>query len=74
MKVKNLKGKELSQREREVYDLIAGGYSNKEIAQALSIAYQTVRNHVRFIFLKLGVDNRVRATLMYYHITLIKRS
>jgi len=68
------KGKELSPREREVHSLLATGCSNKEIAKALYITDQTVRNHIRFIFLKLGVDNRTRAALMYYQIPLIKMS
>ena len=51
----------LSQREREVLQLLAGGASNQEIAQELVIALDTVKRHVSHIFAKLGVSNRVQA-------------
>lgn len=53
--------KTLSCREREILDLIAKGYNNKEIALELSIAEQTVKNHVSIIYDKLGVRDRVQA-------------
>ncbi|HEX3643143.1 MAG TPA: LuxR C-terminal-related transcriptional regulator, partial [Ktedonobacteraceae bacterium] len=51
----------LSEREREVLELLARGASNQEIAQELVIAYDTVKRHVSHIFSKLGVQNRVQA-------------
>jgi ATP/maltotriose-dependent transcriptional regulator MalT len=51
----------LSAREREVVHLIAGGHSNKEIANALGIGAETVKSHVKSIFMKLGVDRRAHA-------------
>jgi DNA-binding NarL/FixJ family response regulator len=52
---------ELSDREREVLDLIARGTGNAEIATALSISAKTVRNHVSNIFSKLQVAGRSEA-------------
>ena len=53
----------LSAREMEVLSLIVEGKSNKEIALALGISPQTVKNHVTSIFRKLGVDDRTQAAL-----------
>jgi DNA-binding NarL/FixJ family response regulator len=52
---------ELTSREREVLGLIAGGRSNGEIAQLLSLSGKTVRNHVSIIFGKLRVADRAQA-------------
>jgi DNA-binding CsgD family transcriptional regulator len=49
---------ELSEREREVAELIAAGKSNKAIAQALSISDRTVENHVASALKKLGLSSR----------------
>ncbi len=51
----------LSARELEVMSLIAGGHTNGEIAAHLFLAEKTVKNHVRRIYSKLGVDSRPRA-------------
>jgi ATP/maltotriose-dependent transcriptional regulator MalT len=48
----------LSPRERDVYELIAQGRSNKEIARTLFISESTAKVHVRHIFEKLGVHTR----------------
>jgi DNA-binding NarL/FixJ family response regulator len=55
---------ELSRREREILELLAGGCSNKEIASALLIAEQTVRNHISVIYDKMGADDRSQAMRM----------
>jgi LuxR family transcriptional regulator, maltose regulon positive regulatory protein len=52
---------ELSPRESEVYDLVAQGLSNKEIAKVLFISEATVKVHVRRILQKLGVRSRTEA-------------
>jgi LuxR family transcriptional regulator, maltose regulon positive regulatory protein len=51
----------LSTREREIVGLIAQGQSNKEIARSLGIAPETVKSHVKSIFVKLAVDKRAHA-------------
>ena len=51
----------LTSREEEIVDLIDEGLSNKEIAQRLSIAVSTVKNHVHSILEKLQVDRRGEA-------------
>jgi DNA-binding NarL/FixJ family response regulator len=51
----------LSARELEVMSLIAGGHTNGEIAAHLFLAEKTVKNHVRRIYSKMGVDSRPAA-------------
>lgn len=52
---------ELSDREREVLELLARGHSNSDIARALVLSPKTVRNHVSSIFTKLQVGDRSEA-------------
>lgn len=53
----------LSSRELEVLRLMAGGYSNREIASALSKSEGTIKNQVSSILAKLAVRDRTRAVL-----------
>jgi DNA-binding NarL/FixJ family response regulator len=53
----------LTEREAQVVRLMAGGYSNKEIAHALGTAEGTIKNHVSSILAKFGVRDRTRAVL-----------
>ena len=53
----------LTRREREVLGLMAGGYSNREIGEALGTSEGTVKNHASTIMSKLGVRDRTRAVL-----------
>ena len=52
---------DLSAREIQVLELIVKGLANKQIAYALSIAEHTVKNHVKNILSKLGVQDRTQA-------------
>ena len=54
---------ELSEREREILDLIAQGHKNPEIANRLYLSPKTVRNHVSTILHKLQVADRAQAIL-----------
>lgn len=60
-----------TERETTVLRLMAGGYSNREIAAALGIAEGTVKNHVSAVLLKLGVRDRTRAVLKALDLGLI---
>jgi HD-GYP domain-containing protein (c-di-GMP phosphodiesterase class II) len=53
----------LTRRESEVLLHVAQGLSNREIASALWISEKTVRNHVEHIYAKIGVSNRIGASL-----------
>jgi two-component system NarL family response regulator len=53
--------KDLSAREQEVLTLVAQGKSNKEIAAAIAIAENRVKNHLKSILEKLHPGNRVQA-------------
>jgi DNA-binding NarL/FixJ family response regulator len=53
----------LTERERDVLRMLAGGYSNREIATALHMAEGTVKNHASSNFAKFGVRDRTRAVL-----------
>ncbi len=53
----------LSEREIEVLEKIAGGSANKEIAEALGISTQTVKNHISSILRKLSLNDRTQAVI-----------
>ena len=53
----------LTQRESEVLRQLALGLTNKEIAMALSISYETVKEHVQHILRKIGVSDRTQAAV-----------
>lgn len=55
----------LTDREREILQLLSRGESNKAIAQTLSISYDTVKQHVRHILTKLNLSSRVKAAVLF---------
>jgi DNA-binding NarL/FixJ family response regulator len=55
---------DLTERERQILELVAGGDSNKEIAYQLHLSEKTVKHHMTNILQKLQVRNRVEAALM----------
>ena len=61
----------LTDRETEILRLMAGGYSNKEIANSLGVAEGTVKNHVSNILSKMGVRDRTRAVLKAFEMKLL---
>jgi LuxR family maltose regulon positive regulatory protein len=61
----------LSRREIDVLRLLANGLSNQEIARQLVIAESTVKMHVKNLYGKLAVHNRVQAVSLAYTLQLI---
>lgn len=59
----------LTPREKEVWKLLSTGASNAEISQQLYVSESTVKFHVRNVFHKLGVKNRVEAAKAAYSST-----
>ncbi len=53
----------LTEREREVLDLLARGHDNRRIAKELFLSEKTVRNHVSNVFAKLDVEDRTAAAV-----------
>lgn len=64
----------LSEREAEILDLVAQGMRNKEIAQRLSIAEKTVKNHVSNILKALQVNSRTEAAMKAVKARLVESS
>lgn len=58
----------LSNREKEVIELVSFGFLNKEIAQKLAISDKTVQTYVTRVYLKLGVRNRTAAAVKYLEV------
>jgi len=57
--------KSLTEREREILQLLACGESNKAIAMTLGISNDTVKQHVRHILTKLNLTSRVEAAVLF---------
>ncbi|ANU69431.2 helix-turn-helix transcriptional regulator [[Clostridium] innocuum] len=53
----------MTQREKEVFELLIANYSTKEIAKLMNISDKTVRNHISNVMLKLGVKGRAQAVV-----------
>ena len=56
---------ELTRREQEILDLLSQGFANKEIAQNLSISFDTVRWHLKQVYEKLHVRSRTEAVAKF---------
>ena len=53
----------LTQREGEVLRQLANGLTNKQIAEALKVSYETVKEHVQHVLRKIGVSDRTQAAV-----------
>ena len=53
----------LTQREGEVLKHMAGGLTNKQIAEAMHISYETVKEHVQHVLRKIGLTDRTQAAV-----------
>jgi len=51
----------LTPQERRILDLIAEGYTNRQIAEAMFLAEKTVKNYVSNLLAKLGMERRTQA-------------
>jgi DNA-binding NarL/FixJ family response regulator len=54
----------LTPRERDIVKLIASGASNKKVAEELDITERTVKGHLSNVFMKLGVNDRLKLVLL----------
>lgn len=61
----------LTDREKTILRLLAGGYSNHEISELLAITDGTVKNHISSVLSKLGVRDRTRAVLKAIDLAII---
>jgi DNA-binding NarL/FixJ family response regulator len=63
---------QLTERELEVLRLVARGYSNAQIAEALVVGETTVKTHVARVLGKLELQNRVQAAILAYETGLVE--
>lgn len=57
---------QLTPKEQQILELMTQGYYNRQISDALSIGYQTVKNNVSSILTKLGAKSRTEAVVMSF--------
>jgi DNA-binding CsgD family transcriptional regulator len=56
----------LTKREKEVVEWVVTGLSNREVAQLMGLNEQVVKNYLKVIYEKMGVESRVRLILKFY--------
>ena len=61
----------LTPRETEILRLLAGGFTNREIAEAMFLAEGTIKNHISALLTKFGVKDRTRAVLRALHLGML---
>ena len=64
LSAREAENEQLTEREREILQLVAGGLENRAIAARLHLSEKTVGNRLSEIFQKLGVSNRTQAALV----------
>ena len=62
---------EMSQRQIEILNLIAKGFSNKEIADILGVSLETVKDHIKKILVKMGASSRTEAASLAVNLQLV---
>jgi DNA-binding NarL/FixJ family response regulator len=60
------KKRQLTPKETEIMNLLAKGLLDKEMAYTLGLSLYTVKNHLKNIYHKLNVNNRLEAVIWYY--------
>ncbi len=63
--------RDLTERERQILQLMASGFTNKAVAQNLGIKISTVENHIHKIYQKLNIYNRAQATAYAFQTGLV---
>lgn len=62
---------EMSQRQLEILNLIAKGFSNREIADILGVSLETVKDHIKKILLRMGATSRTEAASIAVNMQLV---
>ena len=62
---------EMSQRQLEILNLVAKGFSNKEIAKILGVSLETVKDHIKKILLRMDVTSRTEAASLAVNMQLV---
>ena len=63
---------QITEREREVLELLAHGLPNAEIAEQLVVTEGTVKTHIKRIFMKLNLRDRTQAVIFAYDVGLVE--
>ena len=72
LSIKDMKSTpEMSQRQLEILNLVAKGFSNREIADIAGVSLETVKDHVKKILLKMGAGSRTEAAALAVNMNLV---
>ena len=61
----------MSQRQLEILNLVAKGFSNKEIADILGVSLETIKDHIKKILVRMGVSSRTEAASLAVNLQLV---